>query len=124
MSYLVVVAPLKPGAAAAARKLLAEGPPFELEASAFVRHSVHLDDHEVVFVFETEGSHATLTLPAEDVRVWRAAEAWIACLAERPRVARAVFSWQRTAGDPGVSFDPTPGPGDSEGGDIYKPSAA
>mgnify|MGYP006174122439 CR=1 FL=1 len=81
----------------------------------------NLTDREAIFVFEGAGPSGTLTLPGEDPRIWRAAEAWAECLAEKPRVARIAFSWQRVQGPEGVSFEPTPGPGASEGGDVYPP---
>jgi hypothetical protein len=117
---LVVVAPLKPGTAERARELLAEGPPFDLESTPFRRHTVHLTDREVVFVFEAEDS-AALRLSAEDPGIWEAAAAWQECIAERPRVARLAFAWERVETPNGVSFEPTPGPGDSDGGDLYTP---
>ena len=91
MSRLVVVVPLKPGARERAKELLRAGP-----------------------------SH-TLQLTGEDPAVWRAAGAWQECLAEHPRLASTAFSWTRTAEQEGVSFEPSPGPGDSEGGDVYPP---
>ena len=121
MSYLVVVAPLKAGMASRARELLAGGPPFDLEGTAFDRHSVHLTDRELVFVFESEGPSRTLALAAEDPKIWRAAEAWQECFAERPRVAGTEFSWERGNSSPEISFAPTPGPGDSDGGDVFSP---
>lgn len=114
--------PLKPGKVDRARELLAEGPPFDLEATAFDRHAVHVTDREIVFIFEGDGLPPTLTLPGEDPKIWRAADAWQECLAESPRVARTAFSWERARGSQGVSFEATPGPGDSEGGDVYPPS--
>jgi hypothetical protein len=121
MSYLVVVAPLKAGMVERARELLGEGPPFDLEGTVFDRHAVHLTDHEVVFVFESQGPSRTLDLPAEDPKIWRAAEAWQECLVERPRVAHTAFSWERGSSSVEISFEPTPGPGDSEGGDVFSP---
>jgi hypothetical protein len=121
VSHLVVVAPLKPGMAERARELLAAGPPFDLERMDFVRHAVHLTDREIVFVFEREGDSATLELSAEDPAIWEAAAAWQECFAERPRVARPAFFWERVDTPGGVSFEPTPGPGDSDGGDLYPP---
>jgi hypothetical protein len=120
VSRLVVIAPLKPDARARALQLLAEGPPFELAETRFERHQVYLTDREAIFVFEGPGP-PTLELPGEDALLWRAAEAWSDCLAEKPRVARTAFSWERTQEPEGVSFAPTPGPGDSEGGDLYGP---
>jgi hypothetical protein len=121
LSYLVVVAPLRPEMRGRARELLDEGPPFDLAETVFVRHSAHLSQNEVVFVFESDGPPPTLALAGEDVRLWRAASAWRECLAAAPRVARTVFAWE--AGDSlgGITFGPTPGPGDSDGGDVYPP---
>jgi hypothetical protein len=121
VSRLVVIVPLKPGARERAEELLRAGPPFELQKTQFERHHVFLTDREVVFLFEGEGTSHTLQLPGEDPAVWRAAEAWSECLAERPRLASTAFSWTRTAEQEGVSFEPSPGPGDSEGGDVYPP---
>ena len=121
MTALVVIVPLKPGAAERARELLAAGPPFDLEESAFTRHTVHLTEREAIFVFEGDGDSATLALAAEDPGVWSAAAAWRECLAERPRVARLAFGWERVGAPEDVSFEPTPGPGDSDGGDLYMP---
>ena len=52
MSRLVVIVPLREGTLEKARSLLAQGPPFDLEATDFDRHEVYLTDHEVVFVYE------------------------------------------------------------------------
>jgi hypothetical protein len=121
MGRLVIIAPLKDGKEARVRELLRGGPPFALEETAFDRHAVHLTDREAVFVFEGQGPSSTLELPGEETELWRAAEAWSECIAEQPRVARTAFSWQRVEGPEGVSFEPTPGVGDSEGGDVYSP---
>ena len=94
MSRLVVVLPLKEGARERARSLLEEGPPFELEKTAFDRHEVFLSNHEVVFLFDGPGDRG-LELPAENPVLWRAARAWSKCMAARPRVARTEFSWRR-----------------------------
>jgi hypothetical protein len=124
MTHLVVVAPLKPGMAGRARELVAAGPPFDLESTAFVRHAIHLTEREAVFVFEAEGESGALELAGEDPAIWEAAAAWEECFAERPRVARAAFVWERADAPRGVSFEPTPGPGDSDGGDLYPPQTA
>ena len=76
MTALVVVAPLKEGMAGRAQELLEQGPPFDLEATMFDRHAVHVTDHEVVFVFESTGPAATLELPAAAPELRVAAEAW------------------------------------------------
>jgi hypothetical protein len=55
MSRLVVIAPLRENARERAVQLLSEGPPFQLEETAFDRHQVYLTDREAVFVFEGPG---------------------------------------------------------------------
>ena len=96
MGRLVVVVPLREGSRARAEELLADGPPLDLSATRFDRHSVFLSDREAIFVFEREGSGAdTLDLPAEDPSLWRAAAAWREVLAGRPRLAKTAFSWER-----------------------------
>jgi hypothetical protein len=112
MAQLVVIFPLKPNARGRARALLDE-------ATRFDRHGVFLTDREVVFVFEAPGETETLDLPGDDPAVWAAASAWRECLDGRPRIARPAFSWSRTVEDDDLSFAPTPGPGDSEGGDLF-----
>jgi hypothetical protein len=121
LTSLVVVVPLKPGAVERARELLATGPPFDLEKSAFRRHAVHLTEREVIFAFEGEGDSATLALGAEEPELLKAASAWKELFAERPRIARLAFAWERVELLDEVFFEPTPGPGDSDGGDLYTP---
>jgi hypothetical protein len=122
MSRLVAVLPLKPGARDRAEALLRAGPPFEVEETQFDRHLVFVTDREVVFVFEGEGPSHTLDLPAEDPALWKAAAGWQGCLSERPRMAVTAYSWERSTDEEGLSFESTPGPGDSDGGDLYSPS--
>lgn len=96
MSRLVLVVPLKEGAAPRARQLLEEGPPFELGATELERHEVFLTGREAVFVFETEGDAPPLKLRAGDPTLREAAAAWRECMAGRPRKAETAFSWTRT----------------------------
>jgi hypothetical protein len=121
MSRLVVIVPFKAGDYEKARALLADGPPFDLEATEFERHDVYLTEREVVFVVESPGSSATLRLPGEDPSVWKAAAAWQQLMAAKPRKATTAYSWTRPRADEGVFFDATPGPGDSEGGELFPP---
>ena len=95
MSRLVVIAPLRSGGEARARDLLDAGPPFDLADSPFDSHEVFVTPREVVFVFEGTTAGETLTLAAEDPRLWRAAKDWGECLDGRPRIARSAFSWKR-----------------------------
>jgi hypothetical protein len=121
MSRLVVVAPLKDGAYEKARSLLAGGPPFELERTEFDRHEVLLTQRELVLVFESKQSAATRRLPGEDPSLWRVAATWEKLMAESPRKAESVFTWARLESFEDVFFEATPGPGDSEGGDVFSP---
>ena len=98
MSRLVLVVPLAEGAAARARELLRDGPPFELETMHVERHEVFLTQHEAVFVFETAGESPPLRLAAGDPRLRTAAAAWREVMAGRPRKAEIAFSWERPAG--------------------------
>ncbi|MBD0290396.1 MAG: hypothetical protein ICV74_03995 [Thermoleophilia bacterium] len=95
MNELVVVVPLKPARHDDARRLLAEGPPFELGESDLVEHEVHLTKEEVVFVFRSTGPTPPLALAGEDPAVWKTAAAWQPLMSGRPRVAETVFSWSR-----------------------------
>jgi hypothetical protein len=121
VNRLVLVAPLRPGAFEAARRLIEEGPPLDLETTPFDRHYVFLTRAEVVFVFEGPGPQRPLRLGADDPDVWRAAEAWQQHLAGPPRVAETGFAWVRGEEREGLSFAASPGPGDSDGGDVYSP---
>jgi hypothetical protein len=115
---VVVVAPLKEGARERAREVVRSGPPFDPEEASFEQQHVFLTDREVVFTFEADpGSIDAL---AAQAALWVAAEEWKDLLADVPQVAESVYAWIRPADD-GLSFAPTPGPGDSEGGDIYAP---
>jgi hypothetical protein len=116
-----VVVPLKKGARDQAAELLRRGPPFDLDETQFDRHYVFLTDREVVFAFEADEPGRTLQLSAEDPALWKAATAWGECMAGRPRIAATAFTWVRTTETEGVYFEPTPGPGDSDGGDLYSP---
>jgi hypothetical protein len=122
VSQLVIVVPLKEGASEQARALLKSGPPIDLEKSGFVRHQVHATKREIVFVFDSPEPGATLRLPGEDPSLWKVARAWQKVMAGKPRKAETVFSWTRAGGlGEGFSYESTPGPGGSEGGDVFSP---
>jgi len=96
MGRLVLVLPLKDGAHDDARRLLEQGPPFDLAETHFDRHQVHLTDHEVVFVFESpEGTPATISVRASDPAFWKAGAAWRPLIDGKPRTAETVFAWER-----------------------------
>ena len=97
---LVVVLPLREGAYDRALELLADGPPFDLESAAVLRHEVHVTRREVVFVFETPPG-TPVGLRGDDPSLWRAANAWRKVAAGPARKATTAFSWQREAGGAG-----------------------
>ena len=121
MNRLVVVAPLREGAYEAAKRLLSSGPPFDLEDTPYDRHWVFLTRGEAVFVFEGPGPQTAFRLGAERPELWHAVEAWNELLADSPRIAETQFAWSRAEAHDDVSFEATPGPGDSDGGDVYAP---
>ena len=84
------------------------------------RHHVVLTDHEVVFVFEADEPDAVERLAA-DPTLWDAMSGWSDLVAGPPRIAEDVYSWIRAHPSEEVSFAATPGPGDSEGGDVFPP---
>lgn len=117
-----MVVPLADGTWEKARALLGQGPPFDLEASEFERHEVYLTQREAIFVFESARPSAAVRLPGEDLSLWKTAAAWQRLIAEKPRKGETAYSWVRSEDGEGVFFGATPGPGDSEGGDVFPPS--
>ena len=117
-SRAVVVLPLVEGGADRAAELLRGGPPFDPEEVGLGRHQVFLTESEAIFLFEAESSMAADWLLSED-RLWAAAAAWKELVAGPPRLAEDSYSWSRVKRADYVSFAPTPGPGDSDGGDVF-----
>jgi len=120
LSRVVVVLPLKEGARDRAAAVLEQGPPFDPEQVGLERHHVFLTGHEAIFVFEADETDAVDRLVG-DTTLWAAAAAWKDLVAGPPRLAQDVYSWVRAHPAEYLSFEPTPGPGDSEGGDLYSP---
>ena len=121
MSELIFVVPLKENAREDALRLLRERLPFDLDATELTRQRVYATTREIIFILETAEASATRRLRAGDPSLWKVAGEWQKLMAGPPRIARPVYSWERSNDDEGVSYEPTPGPGDSEGGDIYGP---
>jgi hypothetical protein len=119
-SRIVVVVPVRESARELIRELVAKGPPFDLPSSGLEAHHVFLTEREAIFVFEGADRSALERLMS-DVNAWAAVEAWREHLAGEPRLAEDAYSWTRSDVPDGVSFAPTPGPGDSDGGDVYPP---
>jgi hypothetical protein len=114
----VVVLPLVEGAADRVAELLRGGPPFDPEEVGLGRHQVFVTESEAIFLFEAASSQAADQLLSDD-RLWAAAAAWKDVVAGPPRLAEDAYSWWRPKRTDFVSFEPTPGPGDSDGGDIF-----
>jgi hypothetical protein len=120
VSRVVVVIPLKPGVYDRASSLVRGGPPFDPQEAGLERHHVFLTEHEAVFVFEGSTPEAIERL-VQDANVWIAASAWTEIVAGPPRVAEDVYDWVRPEPLENLSYAPTPGPGDSDGGDLFRP---
>ncbi|MBA3718565.1 MAG: hypothetical protein H0W87_10115 [Actinobacteria bacterium] len=103
-----------------AELLLVQGAPFEPERIGLERHEVFFTDQEAIFVFEATAELDLRKLLA-DFEAWASA-AWHDVVAGPPRTAKPLFVWEAVAESDGLSFASTPGPGDSEGGDVFSPS--
>jgi hypothetical protein len=118
MSRAVVILPLREGSSERAAELLRGGPPFDPEEIGLERHQVFLTEREAVFLFEADSSDAAEKLIGEG-SFWSAASAWKDIVEGPPRLAEDAYSWVRPDVSDDVSFAPTPGPGYSEGGDLF-----
>lgn len=122
-SRLMVVVPLKEGARDQVAELLEKGPPFEPGEVGLERHLTFLTDREAIFLFESETT-LSLDLIMAETNVWASAVAWRPFIGGAPRIAEPSYSWTKGPEAPeaeGLSFEPDPGPGDSEGGNLYAP---
>jgi len=89
---VVVVVRIREGAADRVRALVAEGPPFDLQASGLDRHQVLLTNDSAVFVFEGKITEAMKRL-IQEPELWWEALRWDDCLIGRPQLAEAAYSW-------------------------------
>jgi hypothetical protein len=116
---LAFVVPIKPARQDAVRALLRRGTPFDPAELGIERHRVFLTENEVVFDFEMADPEALERL-AGDPTVFAAAAEWRQLVDGPPRLAELVYSWTQPE-ESGLVFAPTPGPGDSDGGDLFAP---
>jgi hypothetical protein len=115
-----LVLPIKPEAHDAVRALLESGPPFDPERiRGLDRHEVLLTPREAIFLFDSSLGADALGPLVADPELWQAAAAWREHIAGPPRIAEGVYSWVRPSGRDELSSLPTPGAGDSDGGDIF-----
>jgi hypothetical protein len=94
---VAVVVPIKRGAAEAARRLVEEGPPFDVEGLGLERHHVFVSEGEVVFFFEGDNATAAVDALSGSPGVLRAAARWHRILGGRPRLAEERFGWTHTS---------------------------
>ena len=117
---VAIVLPIKPGSKEEVRALLADGPPFDpAEIPGLERHQVFLTADEAIFAFDSSVGEEALAPLVADPELWRAAATWREHIGGAPRIAEDAYSWTRPEKLEELSALPTPGPGDSDGGDIY-----
>jgi hypothetical protein len=120
MTRIAMIVPLVEGTGERARALIGSAPPLDAAALAIVEQEVFVTDSEVAFVFETS-DHGILDRLVGPTS-WVAEPEWREIVAGKPHVAQVDYSWSRPHDEPtGLAFNPTPGPGYSEGGDVFAP---
>jgi hypothetical protein len=73
---------------------------------------VFLLEHEVLFLFETDGGTQALEELLTEPDLWRSAEAWHEIVAGPPQIAEDTFSWVKpAAGSPESGREPYDGLG-------------
>jgi hypothetical protein len=85
------------GVSGGARRLVEEGPPFDVERLGLERHHVFVSEREVVFFFEGDSATAAVEALSRSPRVLKAAVRWRGILAGKPRLAEERFGWTRTS---------------------------
>jgi hypothetical protein len=98
---VAIVAQIRPGKRADLERILAEGPPFDLEAEGFEHHEVFLGDGDVVFVFTGPGAATQLRRLAATPEMFRQVIRMTGVLSA-PRFLQQTFRWDRavtTSGD-------------------------
>jgi hypothetical protein len=94
---VAVVGLIRRGTAEAARRLVEEGPPFDIEDLGLERHHVFVSEREAVFFFEGESAAAAVDALSRSPAVLTAAARWRRILGGRPRLAEERFGWTHTS---------------------------
>lgn len=103
MERFAIVAHLREGSGPRAAELLAQGPPFELAETGITRHSVYLSASEVVFVFEGHEIEWIVDRLIDEPfhpQIRRVLDQWRTLVDGPPRLARALFAWERKQTEP------------------------
>lgn len=96
MEKLAIIAHLKPGAESEAERLITGGPPFDLDRSGLVGHTIYLSAGDVVFVFEGHEVEWLVDAVATDPFRWETSaslDRWRGLVEGPARIARPAFDW-------------------------------
>ena len=104
MNRLLIVARLKDGRHADAKKLLRHGPPFDVEELGLHRHGAYLTATEVVFVFEGPEVEWIVNDLIDDPVTSAAFGPWQSLVDGTPRMAHEHFYWSREESQLGVGL--------------------
>jgi hypothetical protein len=94
---VAVVVPIRSGTADAARQIIDEGPPLDIETLKLSRHHIFVGEREVVFILEGDDTAAAVDALAHSRGVLQAAARWHNILAGPPRLAEERFHWPAEA---------------------------
>jgi hypothetical protein len=120
VTRIAMIVPLVEGAGERARALIASFPPLD-PPLGIEEQEVFVTESEIAFVFETSDRGILERLGAGPTS-WVGAPEWREIVAGKPHVAQVGYSWSRPEDETtGLAFKPTPGPGYSEGGDVFAP---
>ena len=89
-----VVLPLKTGALAGVRDLVAQGQPFDPARTALTEHELLVTEREAIFVFETQSEEGLAALLGQ-LDILAAAVAWRDLVAGPPLLATVAYAWER-----------------------------
>jgi hypothetical protein len=91
------VVPIRRGTAEAARRLVEEGPPFDVERLGLERHHVFVSEREVVFFFEGDSATAAVDALSKEPECAEGGGALARHSRRQPWLAEDRFGWTRTS---------------------------
>ena len=94
MERFAVVGRLRFGAEREARRLVEEGPPFDLADARCEAHDIYLGREHVVFVFEGLSSSRLMAMMARDLEATATLGAWARLLDGTPQLLERTFAWR------------------------------